>query len=73
VTLVAERAGDLLHEFVLAMKADIGLATVAATVHAYPTLAEIAKKVADRQQKSRLTPFARRVLAWRYRRARGGA
>ena len=73
VTLVAERAGDLLHEFVLAMKAGVGLATVAATVHAYPTLAEIAKKVADRQQKSRLTPFARRVLAWRYRRARSGA
>jgi pyruvate/2-oxoglutarate dehydrogenase complex dihydrolipoamide dehydrogenase (E3) component len=70
VTLVAERAGDLLHEFVLAMKAGVGLKQISGTIHAYPTYAEIARKVADRQQKSRLTPFAKKLFAWMYRRAR---
>ena len=69
-TLVAERAGDLIHEFVLAMKAGIGLKTIAATIHAYPTYAEIARKAADQQQKSRLTPFAKKLFTWMYRRAR---
>ena len=70
VTLVAERAGDLLHEFVLAMKSGVGLKTISGTIHAYPTYAEIARKVADAQQKSRLTPFAKKLFAWMYRRAR---
>jgi pyruvate/2-oxoglutarate dehydrogenase complex dihydrolipoamide dehydrogenase (E3) component len=70
VTLVAERAGDLLHEFVLAMKAGVGLKQISGTIHAYPTYAEIARKVADAQQKSRLTPFAKKLFAWLYRRAR---
>ena len=69
-TLVAERAGDLIHELVLAMKADVGLKRISETIHAYPTCAEIARKVADQQQKSRLTPFAKRLFAWMYRRAR---
>lgn len=67
-TLVAERAGDLLAEFVLAMKAGVGLKQISGTIHAYPTYAEIARKVADQQQKARLTPFAKKLLAWMYRR-----
>ena len=67
-TIVGERAGDLIHEFVLAMKAGIGLKTISGTIHAYPTYAEIARKVADAQQKSRLTPFAKKLFAWLYRR-----
>lgn len=70
VTLVSERAGDLLHEFVLAMKAGIGLKTISGTIHAYPTFAEITRKAADRYQKQRLTPFARKVFDWLYRRHR---
>jgi pyruvate/2-oxoglutarate dehydrogenase complex dihydrolipoamide dehydrogenase (E3) component len=69
-TIVSTRAGDLIHEFALAMKAGVGLKVISGTVHAYPTFAEIARKLGDQQQKSRLTPFARRVLAWLYRRAR---
>ncbi len=71
VTIVGERAGDLLPEFVLAMQNEIGLTKIAQTVHLYPTLSEIARKVADEQQKRRLTPFARRVTGWLYRRQRG--
>jgi pyruvate/2-oxoglutarate dehydrogenase complex dihydrolipoamide dehydrogenase (E3) component/uncharacterized membrane protein YdjX (TVP38/TMEM64 family) len=40
VTLVGEHAGDLIAEFVLAMKHGIGLNKLLATIHIYPTLAE---------------------------------
>lgn len=46
VTLVAAHAGDLLPEFVLAMKQGIGLKKLLATVHSYPTLAEGNRAVA---------------------------
>lgn len=71
VTLVSERAGDLLHEFVLAMKAGVGLKRISGMVHAYPTFAELAKRLADQHQKGRLTPFAKRVFAWLYGLQRG--
>jgi pyruvate/2-oxoglutarate dehydrogenase complex dihydrolipoamide dehydrogenase (E3) component len=71
-TIVAERAGDLVHEFVLAMKAGVGLKEISGTIHAYPTYAEIARKVADKQQKARLTPFAKRVFSTLYRLSRRG-
>ena len=67
VTIVSERAGDLLHEFVLAMKAGVGLKKISGTIHAYPTFAELAKKLADSQQRSRLTPFWKRLFAAMYR------
>lgn len=70
VTLVGAHAGDLIHEFVLAMKHEIGLSKISATVHAYPTLAEVARKVGDQYQRTRLTPFAKKLFAWLYRRAR---
>jgi len=69
-TIVSERAGDLIHEFVLAMKAGVGLQTISQTVHVYPTYSEVARKLADQQQRRRLTRFARRVTGWLYRRAR---
>ena len=68
VTIVAERAGDLIHEFALAMKAGAGLKTISTTIHAYPTFAEVARKAADRYQKSRLTPRTRQLFGWLYRR-----
>src|SRR6266498_4278936 len=69
-TIVAPYAGDLLHEFVLAMKARIGLATIASTIHAYPTLAELARKAGDKYKKTRLTPRAKKIFKWLYERAR---
>jgi pyruvate/2-oxoglutarate dehydrogenase complex dihydrolipoamide dehydrogenase (E3) component len=69
-TIVAPRAGDLLHEFVLAMKAGIGLGTIASTIHAYPTFAELARKAGDKYNKTRLTPRAKRIFTWLYQRAR---
>ena len=69
-TIVAPHAGDLLHEFVLAMKAGIGLGAIASTIHAYPTFAELARKAGDKYNKTRLTPRAKRVFTWLYERAR---
>src|SRR5205809_5303843 len=61
-TIVAPHAGDLLHEFVLAMKAKIGLGTIASTIHAYPTFAELARKAGDKYNKTRLTPIAKKFF-----------
>jgi pyruvate/2-oxoglutarate dehydrogenase complex dihydrolipoamide dehydrogenase (E3) component len=69
-TVVSERAGDLVHELVLAMKAGVGLKEVSGTIHAYPTFAEVSRKLGDAQQKGRLTPGVRRLFTWLYRRAR---
>jgi pyruvate/2-oxoglutarate dehydrogenase complex dihydrolipoamide dehydrogenase (E3) component len=69
-TIVAPHAGDLLHEFVLAMKAGIGLGTIASTIHAYPTFAELARKAGDKYNKTRLTPRAKKIFTWLYQRAR---
>ncbi|HAF02340.1 MAG TPA: hypothetical protein DCG89_00860, partial [Spartobacteria bacterium] len=65
-TLVCESAGDLMHEFVLAMKCGIGLSKISATTHAYPTFAELARKIGDKYNKTRLTPTARKIFAWLY-------
>ena len=46
VTIVGEHAGDLLAEFVLAMKHNLGLNKVLGTIHIYPTMAEANKYVA---------------------------
>ena len=67
-TLVCEGAGDLMHEFALAMKYGIGLGKIAATTHAYPTRAEAARKLGDKYNRTRLTPTARKVFSWLYRR-----
>jgi pyruvate/2-oxoglutarate dehydrogenase complex dihydrolipoamide dehydrogenase (E3) component len=69
-TIVAPHAGDLLHEFALAMKAKIGLGTIASTIHAYPTFAELARKAGDKYNKTRLTPRTKKFFTWLYERAR---
>jgi pyruvate/2-oxoglutarate dehydrogenase complex dihydrolipoamide dehydrogenase (E3) component len=69
-TIIAPHAGDLLHEFVLAMNAKIGLGKIASTIHAYPTFAELARKAGDKYNKTRLTPRAKKLFTWLYERAR---
>ena len=46
VTIVAEHAGDLMSDFVLAMKHGLGLNKILGTIHTYPTWAEGNKYVA---------------------------
>jgi pyruvate/2-oxoglutarate dehydrogenase complex dihydrolipoamide dehydrogenase (E3) component len=70
VTFVASHAGDLIHEYVLAMRSGVGLGKLSSVIHAYPTFAELARKTGDAFQKTRLTPATRKLFAYLYGRAR---
>ena len=61
VTIVGVHAGDLLAEYVLAMKHGLGLNKILGTIHTYPTLAE-ANKYAAGEWKRAHQPH--KVLAW---------
>ena len=60
-TIVGAHAGDLLAEFVLAMKHGLGLNKIFSTIHIYPTLAE-ANKFAAGEWKRAHAPKA--LLKW---------
>lgn len=61
VTIVGEHAGDLLAEYVLAMKHGLGLNKLLGTIHTYPTLAE-ANKYAAGEWKRANAPQG--ILRW---------
>ncbi|OIP24394.1 MAG: pyridine nucleotide-disulfide oxidoreductase [Comamonadaceae bacterium CG_4_9_14_0_8_um_filter_60_18] len=61
VTIVGEHAGDLLAEFVLAMKHGLGLNKILGTIHTYPTLAEANKYVAGEWKRAHAP---QKVMAW---------
>ena len=69
VTIVGEHAGDLIAEYVLAMKQGIGLNKILGTIHIYPTLAEANKYVAGVWKKAhapqQLLAWVERFHAWR--------
>ncbi|MEF8713476.1 MAG: FAD-dependent oxidoreductase [Accumulibacter sp.] len=69
VTIVGEHAGDLIAEYVLAMKQGIGLNQILGTIHIYPTLAEANKYVAGVWKKAHapatLLRWVERFHAWR--------
>ncbi len=68
VTIVGEHAGDLLAEFVLAMKQGIGLNKLLGTIHVYPTLAEANKFAAGEWKRAhkpeRLLRWVEKYHAW---------
>ena len=61
VTIVGTHAGDLLAEYVLAMRHGLGLNKILSTIHTYPTLSE-ANKYAAGEWKRAHQP--RRLLEW---------
>ena len=61
VTIVGVHAGDLLAEYVLAMKHGLGLNKILGTIHTYPTLAEANKYVAGEWKRNH-QPHA--LLRW---------
>ena len=61
VTIVGEHAGDLLAEYVLAMKHGLGLNKILGTIHTYPTLAEANKYVAGEWKRAHAP---QKLLAW---------
>ena len=69
VTIVGEHAGDLIAEYVLAMRHGIGLNKILGTIHIYPTMAEANKYVAGNWKKAhapqKLLEWVRRFHGWR--------
>jgi len=72
VTIVGAHAGELIAEYVLAMKHGLGLNKILGTIHIYPTLAEANKYAAGEWKKAhqpeRLLGWIERFHSWR----RGG-
>ena len=69
VTIVGTHAGDLLAEYVLAMRHGLGLNKILSTIHTYPTLAEANKYAAGEwkraHQPKRLLEWAQRYHNWK--------
>ncbi|HET7198903.1 MAG TPA: FAD-dependent oxidoreductase [Burkholderiales bacterium] len=68
-TLVGERSGELIAEFVAAMKHGIGLKKLLGTIHVYPTFAEANKYAAGAWRRAhaprRVLAAVERFHAWR--------
>jgi hypothetical protein len=69
VTIVGAHAGDLLAEYVLAMKHGLGLNKILGTIHTYPTWAEANKYAAGEWKRAHqplgLLRWVERFHAWR--------
>ena len=69
VTIVGEHAGDLIAEYVLAMRHGLGLNKVLGTIHIYPTLAEANKYAAGEWKRAhvpeRLLGYVAKFHRWR--------
>jgi pyruvate/2-oxoglutarate dehydrogenase complex dihydrolipoamide dehydrogenase (E3) component len=61
-TIVAARAGDMINEFSVLMKAGLGAKTIAGTIHPYPTQAEVNKKVVNLWRKAHFTQRTKNIL-----------
>ena len=61
-TIVASHAGEMINEFSVLMKAGAGIRTMAATIHPYPTQAEVNKKVVNLWRKAHFTPRTKTLL-----------
>ena len=68
-TIVGEHAGDLISEYVLAMKHGLGLNKILGTIHIYPTLSESNKYAAGEwkraHQPEKLLEWVKKFHTWR--------
>lgn len=77
-TIVAEDAGNMINEITLAMTLNrrvpkwkkvlrlakgVGLSAIGSTIHPYPTQAEAIRRLGDLYNRTRLTPFVKRLFA----------
>ena len=69
VTIVGQHAGELIAEYVLAMKHGLGLNKILGTIHIYPTMAEANKFAAGEWKKTHkpegLLRWVEKLHAWR--------
>ena len=68
-TIVCSEAGEMIAEYVLAMKYRLGLNKILGTIHAYPTMMEANKYVAGNWKRAhapqKALAFAAKFFAWR--------
>ncbi len=60
--IVGPNAGELIHEYVLALSRNLKVGDLANVIHIYPTLAQINRRVANEQLKAKLTPRTKRWM-----------
>ena len=69
VTIVGKGAGDLIPEFILAMKYNIGLNKILGTIHIYPTMSESNKYAAGNWKRAhapeKLLSYVEKFHTWR--------
>lgn len=63
-TIVAPHAGDMISHFTMAMTNGLGLKKIARTIFPYPTQAEAVRKTGDAYNRTRLTPFVKKLFDW---------
>ncbi len=62
VCIVGAKAGELIAEYALAMSAGLKLSALSKTIHIYPTLAQLNRRVADQRLKAGLTPSRKKWI-----------
>jgi pyruvate/2-oxoglutarate dehydrogenase complex dihydrolipoamide dehydrogenase (E3) component len=60
--IAGPHAGELIHEYVLAVAKGMKTDDLSNTIHVYPTLAQINRRVADQRRKAALTPTAKKWI-----------
>jgi len=60
--IVGPHAGELIAEYVLAIAKGMNAKDLTGVIHAYPTLAQINRRVADQRMKEGLTPSSKRWI-----------
>lgn len=67
--LLGPHAGELLHEYVLAMKANLPITTISQTIHVYPTTSQAVKRACDQYYREKFFTgwfprIAKRLIKW---------
>lgn len=64
-TVVARQAGEMIGLYTMLMTHRLGLKALARVIQPYPTQAEVVRKIGDLYNRTRLTPWVKRLLsAW---------
>ena len=59
----SSHAGEMMNEITLAIVRKVGLGALANVIHPYPTQAEAIRKAGDAYNRTRLTPFVKKLFA----------
>ncbi len=67
--VLAPQGGEMVHEFILAMKNTIGIGNISGTIHIYPTLAQAVKRATDKYHAEKIFTgwvprFAKKMIQW---------